>query len=101
MEEEIFINANATNKDGFAGDRRYFKGFLAKMNLVFMLNPERFAQDPIKVAYIISRLYGSAMNWAATLIENNDPCLNNYEAFTSRFKATFGTYDATFIATRD
>ena len=38
------------------------------------------------------------MNWAATLIENNDPCLNNYEAFTSRFKATFGTYDATFIA---
>jgi len=35
------------------------------MNLVFKLNPERFAQDPMKVAYIISRLYGSAMNWAA------------------------------------
>jgi len=40
MEEETFINASATNKDGFAGDRRYFKGFLAKMNLVFMLSPE-------------------------------------------------------------
>ncbi|OUM64782.1 hypothetical protein PIROE2DRAFT_8316 [Piromyces sp. E2] len=48
MEEETFINASATNKDGFAGDRRYFKGFLEKMKLVFMLNPEKFIQDPIK-----------------------------------------------------
>ena len=98
MEEDTFINASATNKDGFAGDRRYFKGFLAKMNLMFMLQPDRFTNDPIKVAYIISRLYGSAMNWAATLIENNDPCLNNYQQFTARFKAAFGSYDSTFIA---
>jgi len=98
MEEDTFLNASATNKDGLAGDRRYFKGFLAKMNLIFMLDPERFANDPIKVAYIISRIYGSAMNWAATLIENNDPCLNNYQQFTTKFKATFGSYDWTFIA---
>ena len=51
---------------------------LAKMNLIFMLDPERFDNDEIKVAYIISILYGSAMNWAVTLIEINDPCLNNY-----------------------
>jgi len=68
MEEDTFLNANATNKDGFAVDHRYFKGFLAKMNLIFILDPERFANDPIKVAYIISRLYGSAMNWAAVKI---------------------------------
>ena len=49
MEEETFINASATNKDGFAGDRRYFKGFLAKMNLVFMLDPERFAKIQLKL----------------------------------------------------
>jgi len=98
MEEDTFLNANATNKDGFAGDRRYFKGFLAKTNLMFMLDPKRFDNDLIKVAYIISRLYGSAMNWAATLIENNNPCLNNYQQFTSRFKATFGSYDSTVIA---
>ena len=68
------------------------------MNLVFKLNLERFAQDPIKVVYIISRLYGSTMNWTATLIENNDLCLNKYEQYTSRFKATFKSYDSTFIA---
>jgi len=68
------------------------------MNLVFMLDPERFDNDPKKVAYIISRLYGSAMSWAATLIENNDTCLNDYQKFTSRFKDTFESYDSTFIA---
>ena len=89
---------NATYKDGFAGDRRYFKGFLAKIELLFLLYPDRFADDATKVVYIISRLYGSAMNWAATLIENNDPCLTNYEAFVGRLKAVFGNSDATFIA---
>jgi len=98
MEEENFNNINPIFKDGFAGDRRYFKGFLAKMELIFMLQPDKFEEDPIKVAYIISRLYGSAMNWAATLIENNDPCLNDYDAFISKIKATFGSYDSTFIA---
>ena len=43
-----------------------------------MLDSERFADHPIIAAYIISRLYGSAMNWAVTLIENNLPYLNNY-----------------------
>ncbi len=98
MEEENFNNINPTFKDGFAGDRRYLKGFLAKMDLIFMIYPDKFEEDPIKVAYIISRLYGSAMNWAATLIENRDPCLNNYEEFIDRIKATFGSYDSTFIA---
>jgi len=89
---------NPTYKDGFAGDRRFFKGFLAKIELIFMLYPDRFTTDDSKVVYIISRLYGTAMNWAATLIENRDPCLSNYDAFIARFKAMFGNNDATFIA---
>jgi len=42
MEEDTFLNASGTNKDGFAGDRQYFKELLAKMNLIFMYDPERF-----------------------------------------------------------
>ncbi len=95
MEEEQF---NATYKDGFAGDRRFFKGFLAKIELVFMLYPERFNDDSTKVIYIISRLYGTAMTWAASLIENHDPCLNNYDSFIGKMKSFFGNNDATFIA---
>ena len=89
---------NPTFKDDFAGDRRFFKGFLAKMELIFMIQPERFANDEAKVIYIISRLYGNAMNRAATLIENQDPCLLNYSQFIARLKSVFGSYDSTFIA---
>eukprot|EP00833_Pecoramyces_ruminatium_P017482 jgi/Orpsp1_1/1191514/evm.model.d7180000086518.1 len=92
------IFENASLKDGFAGDRRYLKGFLAKMELIFLLYPDRYPRDDDKVVYVISRLYGQAMNWAATLIENRDPCLSNYEVFTERFKSFFGDTDITYIA---
>ena len=52
---------NASLKDGFAGDKRFLKG-LAKMELVFLLYPDRFAEDETKFIYIISRFYGNAMN---------------------------------------
>jgi len=40
------------------------------------------------------------MNWAASLIENRDPCLNKYETFVGRLKAMFGNNDATFVANK-
>ena len=89
---------NPTFKDGFAGDRRYLKGFLAKMNLIFMISPDRFPTDETKVIYIISRLYGNAMNWAASLIENRDPCLSNYDAFIAKINSVYGSFDSTFVA---
>ncbi|ORX65345.1 hypothetical protein BCR32DRAFT_286566 [Anaeromyces robustus] len=49
--EEVNIE-NVILKDGFAGDRRYLK--------------DRYLDDTTKVIYLISRLYGNAMNWAAT-----------------------------------
>ena len=92
----IFENANL--KDGFAGDRRYLKGFLAKMDLIFLINHDRFDSDELKVAFVISRLFGEAMNWAATLIENQDPCLYHYENFVYKLKSSFGCIDYAYIA---
>jgi len=91
-------NNNATFRDGFAGDKRYLKGFLIKRDLIFMINPNRFPTDETKIIYIISRLFGDAMNWAASLMENDDPCLQNYQAFVAKLKSVFGTYNSTFIA---
>jgi len=71
MEENHFDNPSF--KDGFAGDRRYFKGFLAKTELEFLLYQERFLDDGTKVLYVISKFYGSAMNCAASFLENHDP----------------------------
>ena len=44
MEEEELLNS-VTLKDGFAGNRRFLKGFLAKINLIFMLYPVRYHQQ--------------------------------------------------------
>jgi len=39
------------------------------------------------------------MNWTAFLIEKNeDPCINDYDVFVGRFKATFRNNDATFTS---
>jgi len=50
-ESNIFDTANL--KDGFAGDRKYLKGFLAKMELIFLLYPERFPGDEDKYKVLI------------------------------------------------
>jgi len=70
MEQDNFINNNSAFKTDFSGNRRFFKGFFAKVELVFMLYPDKFADDEAKVVYLIIQLYGSTMNWAASLIEN-------------------------------
>jgi len=59
MEENNF----ATYKEVFAGDRSYLKGFLAKMNLIFMIHPDRFNNEETKIIYVIFRLYANALNW--------------------------------------
>jgi len=38
------------------------------------------------------------MNWAATLINYQDPCFLNYDQFVARLKSVFGNYDSTFNA---
>ena len=38
------------------------------------------------------------MNWEATLIENQDPCLTNYEAFIEKMKPVSRNINATFSA---
>ena len=62
MEQDNFTDNNSTFKTGFSGDCCFFKGFLAKIELVFMLYPDKFADDKTKTVYLITQLYGSAMN---------------------------------------
>jgi len=38
------------------------------------------------------------MNWAASLIENRDPCLTNYQSFVSKLKAFYENDDSVYTA---
>jgi len=68
------------------------------MNLIFLINPEKFENDKTKIINIISELYGNGMNWTASLMENRDPCLLNYNVFVVRMKSVYCGYDYIFIA---
>jgi len=63
-----------------------------------MVYADRYIEDETKIIYIISRLYGDAMNWAASLIENHDEYLLRYDSFKEKFKSVFGNSDSIFIA---
>ena len=45
-------NNNATYKDDFAGDRRYLKGFLANINLIFTILLIDFLQMKPKLSIL-------------------------------------------------
>jgi len=55
MKGDNILNS-ATHKNGFAVDRPFLKGFLAKINLVFMVYSDRYPIDDEKVLYLIPGL---------------------------------------------
>ena len=66
--------------------KRYTQGRIPRREKIFerILSQDHYQGEETEVLYLISRLYGIAMNWALTLIENKDPCLTNYQALVAR-----------------
>ena len=51
----------------FSGEPAACKGFLTQCSLIFELQPANFPTERSKVAYIIPRLIGKALDWATAL----------------------------------
>ena len=56
----------------FSGSISEFPNFMAACTLVFTLCPHTYSTDERKVLYVVSRLRGTAMNWARNIAENPD-----------------------------
>lgn len=56
----------------FSGSISEFPNFMAACTLVFTLCPITYSTDERKVLYVVSRLRGTAMNWARNIAENPD-----------------------------
>jgi hypothetical protein len=74
----------------FNGNKNQYAVFLARLQNFFVLQPNTYTTDSKKIGYVISRLEGSAADWAVTLIENpeygnNSEILTNWEVFLSVF----------------
>ncbi len=74
----------------FNGNKNQYSVFLARLQNFFSLQPLTYDSDSKKIGYVISRLEGSAADWAVTLIENpaignNHKILNNWDVFLESF----------------
>ncbi|KAJ8333220.1 hypothetical protein SKAU_G00421160 [Synaphobranchus kaupii] len=63
--------------------------FLMKCDIVFRMQPISFASDPCKIAFIMSSLGGSALEWATSIWDSQAPLCNNFAAFTAEMRRVF------------
>ena len=82
----------------FNGDRRKFRGFLNQVELLFMLNPNCYFSDPLKVGLIGTLLTEKALNWFSPILERSDAMLDDYKVFREALIASFEEPDKSIIA---
>ena len=74
----------------FSGNKGQYSLFLARLVNFFTLQPNSYDCDSKKIGYVISRLEGSAADWAVTILENPDykdnwQILNDWNSFLKAF----------------
>lgn len=72
--------------DGRAGQCR---GFLAQCMVFFKAQASRFQAQESRVAFILSLLTGTALDWATPLIRGGSPILNSADILMERMQAVF------------
>jgi hypothetical protein len=86
----------------FDGDRNKFKTFILQLRLIFMVNPETFKSEPMKIAALGNLLTGVAATWFNPFIEfpeKHPGALDSFDLFVDRMTKFFGPIDRTFEAT--
>ncbi|KAJ8356759.1 hypothetical protein SKAU_G00195530 [Synaphobranchus kaupii] len=63
--------------------------FLMKCDIVFRMQPTSFTSDQCKIAFIMSSLGGSALEWATSIWDSQAPMCNNFASFTSEMRRVF------------
>ncbi len=73
----------------YAGDPGSCNAFLLQVSLVFELQPNSYASDRARVAYIISLLTGRARDWGAAVWSKQPELSASYAAFTAEMRRVF------------
>ncbi len=76
----------------FTGKHGDLDGFLTRAELTMESNPERFREDENKIRFLMSYMFGKALEWASVLRRNNSPLLNDYDGFVRELRSNFGDY---------
>lgn len=80
--------------DRFDGSNQPVEHFLLQLNLFFRTTGPSLS-DTSKSLYLISRLKGQALDWAAPLLAGDHPSLQDYGRFTEVLSESFSDPDKT------
>ena len=90
------VQAQVRELDQFDGlDTCKLQLFLTQCLLNFCDRPDAFSDDSAKVTYVLSFLYGTALDWFEPTLTSGRyaPWLTDYSAFVSKFWNNFGPHD--------
>ncbi len=74
----------------FSGAAELCNGFLLQCSLTIELQPQMFATDHSKIAFVISSLTGPALQWAETIWNQAGPATQSLTSFIAHFREVFG-----------
>jgi hypothetical protein len=80
--------------DRFDGSNQPVEHFLLQLKLVFRTT-NQYPTDISKSLYLISRLRGQALEWAAPLLEIDNPALEDFKGFCEALVLAYGDPDKT------
>ena len=75
----------------FSGEPRTCRGFMLQCSQIFLHQARLFPTEPARLGYIISRLSGSALEWAAAVMDSQLPEANDSQLFLHRLELMFDT----------
>ncbi len=69
------------NPPCYAGEPTECRAFLTQCEVVFSLQPQTYAGDPARIAFVLSLLMGRAREWGTSAWEARTSCCGRYELF--------------------
>uniref|UniRef100_A0A673KZI5 DUF4939 domain-containing protein n=1 Tax=Sinocyclocheilus rhinocerous TaxID=307959 RepID=A0A673KZI5_9TELE len=74
----------------YLGEAMECSGFLLQVSLYIEMQPQKFATERSKVAFLLSLLSGRALLWARAIWNSQSAIINSFYAFVAHFKEIFG-----------
>lgn len=77
------------NPPCYAGEPAECRAFLTQCEVAFSLQPQTYAEDQARIAYVISLLTGRARDWGTSVWEAGGPCCRRFALFREEMIKVF------------
>uniref|UniRef100_A0A4W5KTI3 CCHC-type domain-containing protein n=1 Tax=Hucho hucho TaxID=62062 RepID=A0A4W5KTI3_9TELE len=75
--------------EAYSGEPSFCRPFINKCSLFFSLQPQTFASEQSKVAFVLTLLTGRAAQWGTAVWENHHQCCTSFQALSEELRRVF------------